>query len=46
MPPSYKTKIWPPCNEALKQRCFLTIWFDPEMVWVPLPTGKCGRQPW
>jgi hypothetical protein len=19
--------------------------FDPEMVWVPRPTGKCGRQP-
>ena len=32
-------------NEALKQRGSLTIWFDPEMVWVPPPTGKQGRQP-
>jgi len=23
----------------------LTIWFDPDMAWVPPPTGKRGRQP-
>ena len=23
----------------------LTIWFDPDMVWVPPPTGKRCRQP-
>jgi len=45
IPPSYKTKNWPAYNEALKQRGSLTIWFDPEMVWVPPPTGKRGRQP-
>src|SRR6056297_313697 len=45
IPPSYKTKNWPACNEALKQRGSLTIWFDPDMVWVPPPTGKRGRQP-
>jgi transposase len=45
IPPSYKTKNWPTYNEALKQRGSLTIWFDPEMIWVPPPTGKRGRQP-
>ena len=43
IPPSYKTKNWPAYNEALKQRGSLTIWFDPNMVWVPPPTGKRGR---
>ena len=42
---SYKTRNWPVYNAALKQRGSLTIWFDPEMVWVPPPTGKRGRQP-
>ena len=45
IPPSYKTKNWPAYNEALKQRGSLTIWFDPDMAWVPPPTGKRGRQP-
>ena len=45
IPPSYKTKNWPAYSEALKQRGSLTIWFDPDMVWVPPPTGKRGRQP-
>lgn len=44
MPPSYKTKNWPAYKEALKQRGSLTVWFDPELVWVPLPNGKRGRQ--
>lgn len=44
-PASYKTNNWPAYNEALKQRGSLTIWFDPDMVWVPPPTGKRGRQP-
>ncbi|MAU52163.1 MAG: IS5/IS1182 family transposase, partial [Roseovarius sp.] len=35
LPPSYKTRNWPAYNEALKQRASLTIWFDPDMVWVP-----------
>jgi hypothetical protein len=43
--PTYKTKNWPAYNEALKQRGSLTIWFDPDMAWVPPPTGKRGRQP-
>ena len=41
---SYKVKNWPVYNEALKQRGSVTIWFDPEMVWAPPPTGKPGRQ--
>ncbi|MBN9887287.1 MULTISPECIES: IS5 family transposase [Salipiger] len=45
IPPSYKTKNRPAYNEALKQRGSLTIWFDPDMVWVPPATGKQGRQP-
>lgn len=45
IPPSYKTKNWSAYNEALRQRGSLTIWFDPDMVWVPPPTGKRGRQP-
>lgn len=45
IPPSYKTRNWPAYNEALKQRGSLTIWFDPDMVWVLPRTGKRGRQP-
>ena len=45
IPPSCKTKNWQAYNAALKQRGSLTIWFDPDMVWVPPPIGKQGRQP-
>ena len=31
-------------GEALKWRGSLTIWFDPQMIWAPPPTGKRGRQ--
>ena len=44
-PTKYKTTNWSACNEALRQRGSLTIWFDPDMVWRPPPTGKRGRQP-
>jgi len=44
-PAIYRTKKWPDCNEALKRRGSLTIWFDPDMVWKPLPNGKRGWQP-
>lgn len=44
-PQVYKTKNWPADNDALKRRDSLTIWFDPEMVWTPPPTGKRGHQP-
>jgi len=41
----YKTTNWSAYNEALKRRGSLTIWFDPDMVWKPPPSGKRGRQP-
>tara|TARA_R100001224_G_C4007485_1_gene144958 strand:- start:146 stop:1078 length:933 start_codon:yes stop_codon:yes gene_type:complete len=44
-PTKYKTTNWSAYNEALRQRGSLTIWFDPDMVWRPPPTGKRGRQP-
>ncbi len=43
-PPTYKTRNWPAYNEALKRRGSLTIWFDPEMNWEAVPTGRRGRQ--
>ena len=43
-PLTYKTKIWPAYNEALKRRGSLTIWFDPETSWDAVPTGRRGRQ--
>ena len=43
-PPSYKTRNWPDYNAALKKRGSLTLWFDPDMVWTPPPSGKRGRQ--
>jgi hypothetical protein len=44
IPPTYKTRNWPAYNEALKRRGSLTIWFDPEMSWDAVPTGRRGRQ--
>ena len=43
-PPTYKTKNWRGYNEALKKRGSLTIWFDPDMIWTPPPSGRRGRQ--
>ena len=43
-PTKYKTKNWSSYNDSLKQRGSLSIWFDPEMVWTPPPSGKRGRQ--
>ena len=34
----------PLAHGSLKRRGSLSIWFDPEMVWVPPPSGKRGRQ--
>ena len=45
IPPTCKTRNWPAYNNALKHRGSLTIWFDPDMVWVPPPTGKRSRPP-
>jgi hypothetical protein len=43
-PSTYKTRNWPACNEALKRRGSLTIWFDPEMSRDAVPAGRRGRQ--
>ncbi len=43
-PTKYKTTNWSTYNTALKRRGSQAIWFDPEMVWVPPPNGKRGRQ--
>jgi len=43
-PTKYKTTNWSTYNTALKQRGSLAIWFDPEMIWTPPPSGKRGRQ--
>jgi len=43
-PTKYKTKNWSSYNDSLKRRGSLSIWFDPEMVWVPPPSGRRGRQ--
>lgn len=45
IPPTYKTTNWQAYNDALKRRGSLTIWFDHEMRWDAVPTGKRGRQP-
>lgn len=42
-PTKYKTKNCPSYNDSLNRRGSLSIWFDPEMVWIPPPTGKRGR---
>ena len=42
--PTYRTRNWPAYNDALKRRGSLTIWFDPEMSWNGVPTGRRGRQ--
>jgi len=42
--PTYRTRNWPAYNEALKRQGSLTIWFDPEMSWDAVPTGRRGRQ--
>ena len=44
VPTKYKTTNWSAYNEALRQRGSLTIWFNPVMEWIPLPTEKRGHQ--
>jgi hypothetical protein len=43
-PTKYKTTNWSAYNDSLKRRGSLSIWFDPEMVWVPPRSGRRGRQ--
>jgi hypothetical protein len=43
VPRTYRTTNWPAYNAALKQRGSLRIWFDPEMEWLAVPSGRRGR---
>jgi IS5 family transposase len=43
VPPQYRTTNWPAYNASLKQRGSLDVWFDPEMDWFSLPSGRPGR---
>ncbi len=43
-PTKYKTTNWSAYNDSLKRRGSLSIWFNPQMVWIPPPTGKRGRR--
>lgn len=40
----YKTANWRDDNGALRQRGSVTVWFDQEMVWEAVPSGKRGRR--
>ncbi len=40
----YKTRNCLDYNQALKQRCFFSVWFDAEMSWEAKPSGARGRQ--
>ena len=42
-PPKYRTTNWPAYNAALRLRGTLDVWFDPEMDWFSLPSGRPGR---
>ena len=43
-PTKYRTTNWSACDDALKRRGSLALWFDPDMIWIPPPSGKRGRQ--
>ncbi|PRY19959.1 DDE family transposase, partial [Aliiruegeria haliotis] len=43
-PTKYKTSNWSAYNVSLKRRGLLSIWFEPQMVRIPPPTGKRGRR--
>ncbi len=39
----YRPTNWPSYNASLKRRGFLSIWFDPEMEWYAVRTGRRGH---
>ena len=43
-PTKYKTRNWAEYTLSLKQRESLSIWFDAEMAWGAVPSGRRGRQ--
>jgi hypothetical protein len=44
-PTRYRTLNWSAYNAALRERGFLTVWFDPSTPWHTAPSGKRGGQP-
>lgn len=42
-PPKYRTTNWSEYNAALKSRGSLDVWFDPQMDWFSVPSGRPGR---
>ncbi|MBL3598076.1 IS5 family transposase [Rhodovulum sulfidophilum] len=42
-PTRYRTTNWSEYNAALRQRGSLSVWFDPDTVWLAGKTGKRGR---
>jgi hypothetical protein len=43
-PTKYKSWNWAEYTLSLKQRGSLSIWFDAEMAWEAVPSGRQGRQ--
>ncbi|GHH06499.1 hypothetical protein GCM10010961_45210 [Pseudodonghicola xiamenensis] len=39
----YRTTNWSSYNASLKRRGSLSIWFDPEMEWYAVRTGRRGH---
>ena len=44
IPTKYKIRNWAEYTVSLKQRGSLSIWFDAEMVWEAVRSGRRGRQ--
>ncbi|THH35122.1 hypothetical protein E4Z66_14965 [Aliishimia ponticola] len=40
----YKTTNWSTYSDSVKRRGSLSLWFDPQMVWISPPTGRRGRR--
>lgn len=41
--PLFRTTNWLSYNQALKRRGSLMVWFDSEMAWFAVPSGKAGH---
>ena len=41
--PLFRTTNWSSYSGSLKQRGSLMVWFDPELAWFAVPSGKAGH---
>lgn len=41
--PGFRTTNWSSYSRSLKRRGSLMVWFDPEMAWFAVPSGKAGH---